>query len=475
MSRLLMISVNDRGNLGARQLVAEAKLAGHEACLLNWGEYRHATYEFSEEHDSPHWHDSLDRYEELLTELRPDVVGISYRSSMFVPANVLGGLAMTAAPKARIIAGGIGATSDPKGALRWADAVCVGEGDQAVAGILAAPRLRRRYEGALTRDLDILPFPDYDPDTTWSIVEGRVIHPDGRLDNDIGAYPLLTSRGCPRACSYCHNSTIHALYKGQPYCRQRGVDHVMSEIRWARQRWPLKMLSIYDDLFTANAEWVLEFCGRLRTAWHCEGAIGDIGRPPRFWCMAHPSYIRRDVIAALVGAGMEEICLGVQSGSQRILDLYRRGTTPEDILRAAGILAEFPSLAVKVDIITANPLETPADVRATMDLVQRMPRNPRWKHGLSRLQVFPGSGLAVDHGLTQADCDALHTDRQEFADGLFRGAFQPRWYGWDLCAALDRYDAFCRFRASRDWPADKGQLSDEHWMPLTRWLDEGMP
>jgi len=290
----------------------------------------------------------------------------------------------------------------------------------------------------------------------------------------VGAYPLLTSRGCPRACTYCHNSTTHALYRKQQYCRQRSVGHVMGEISWARRRWPITMLSIYDDLFIANPDWVFEFCRRLPTAWSCEGAMGPRERRCRFWCMAHPQYIRRDVIAALVDAGMEEICLGVQSGSERILELYNRGTTVDEILAAAEILAEFPDLGVKLDLITANPLETMADVKATMALVQSLPMNPRWKHGLSRLQVFPGSGLAR-RGLTQADCDRLHDDRQEFLDGLFRGAFQPRWYPLDLVKALGRYDDFRQFRASRAWPADKGMLSDEHWMPLTKWLDEGMP
>ena len=294
-------------------------------------------------------------------------------------------------------------------------------------------------------------------------MNGKVTHPDGRLDNDIGAYPILTSRGCPRACTYCHNSTVHALYKGQRYARQRSVENVMAEIAWAWKRWKFKLLSVYDDLFIADPDWCFEFARRLPDAWP--------GRR-RFWCMTHPIYIREDVLRALIDVGLEEVCLGVQSGSNRILKLYRRGTSRAEILNACGILASLP-VAVKIDIISANPLERPKDELATMDLLQNMPRNDRWHSGLSRLTIFPGSEIGTQ--VTQAQCDALHNERQDFIDGLYRAAFQPRWRKLDLVAAMRRYDDFQRFKDARYWPETDGELSEHQWMPLTAWLDKGLP
>jgi len=488
--RFVMISLCDRGNLGARQLVARGKALGHEMFLINFGEYEHETYQFSEEAEGPERCASFCELEELLPKLKPDVIGISYRSRMAKMAFEVSCSARTATGhRVPIIAGGIGATSaaivGPWRAWDWANYICLGEGDDVIKWLLEpsdekfcpVPLIERKREhmphrgssvvGPLLQNLDDAPFPDYTAETTWTIVRGKVIHPDGRLDNDRGAYPLLTSRGCPRACTYCHNSTVHELYRGQKYCRQRSVEDVMTEIFNARERWDLKLLSIYDDLFIANPEWVFEFARELPNVWP----------NARFWCMTHPIYIRADVIRALVDVGLEEVCLGVQSGSDRILKLYRRGTTREQILEACDILATFP-LTVKIDVISANPMEAQEDILDTMRLLQKMPMRRAeakgtWHPGLSRLTIFPGSKIADQ--VTQAQCDALHNERQDFVDGLYRAAFIPRWNSLDLVNALSRWEDFLRFRDSRDWPADQGPLSDEHWMPLTTWLDEGAP
>ncbi|MBU2110848.1 MAG: hypothetical protein KKE65_04240, partial [Actinobacteria bacterium] len=205
------------------------------------------------------------------------------------------------------------------------------------------------------------------------------------------------------------------------------------------------------------------FCRELPRAWPTNR---------RFWCMTHPAYVRDDVIAALYSVGLEEVCLGVQSGSDRILHIYRRGTTRDEILAACRILAQYP-IGVKIDIISANPVEFLDDRLATMDLIQRMPRNPRWKPGLSRLTVFPGSGIS--RFVTQAQCEETHGDYQDFVDGLYRAAFVPRWYPIDLVDAMRRYVDFRAFRAARPWPDPAGPLSDEFWLPLSTWLDEGAP
>lgn len=490
MSRLCMMSINDRGNLGARQLVAEAKGLGHQAFLVNFGEYQHQTYQVSESADSAA---SFAALKEVVADIKPDIIGISYRSAMAELAPVVAGVARSAAPEARVMAGGIGPTSEPESAQAWAELVHVGEGDEALAGLLndkgwgrEPGRKAARTYGRLCEDLNTLPFPDYEGNTTTTIVRGQTIHPDGRLDNDLGAYPLLTSRGCVRNCSYCHNSTVHALYKGQRYNRQRSVGNVMQEIREAIQRWDIKLLSIYDDLFIANPDWALEFAREFPKVWPTDRAVlvpTLMGgpqirnmpemRPRRYWFMCHPCYVREDVIAAMAGSGAEEICLGVQSGSPRILDLYRRGTSIEEIKAATETLAKF-NVAVKIDIITANPLETMEDIVATMKLVQSMPLKPSWHSGLSRLTIFPGAGLAEK--LTEEQCQGLHNARQDFIDGLFRGAFLPRWYKLDLAKAVTRYEDFLRWTRKKGltWPGATGSLDDGFWNPLTEWLDGGM-
>jgi hypothetical protein len=76
-------------------------------------------------------------------------------------------------------------------------------------------------ETGLERRVVDFPFIDYGAENKFSIVRATIEN-DGRYDNDVGAYPMLTSRGV-LACTFCHNSTVHDLYRGQKYCRQRAL------------------------------------------------------------------------------------------------------------------------------------------------------------------------------------------------------------------------------------------------------------
>ena len=70
MSRFCMISFGDRGNLGARQLVARAKALGHDAFLVNYGEYLHETYAFSDDGLNPA---SVSALQGILLDLNPTI------------------------------------------------------------------------------------------------------------------------------------------------------------------------------------------------------------------------------------------------------------------------------------------------------------------------------------------------------------------------------------------------------------------
>jgi len=68
--------------------------------------------------------------------------------------------------------------------------------------------------------------------------------------------------------------------------------------------------------------------------------------------------------------------MGVQSGSQRILDFYRRPTPIARVERAAADLAKFSKYHINpaYDIICDNPIETRQDVVDTLELIYRLAR-----------------------------------------------------------------------------------------------------
>lgn len=78
-----------------------------------------------------------------------------------------------------------------------------------------------------------------------------------------------------------------------------------------------------------------------------------------------PNYVRQDKLQVLTWGGMNRIRMGVQSGSQRILDFYHRPTPPQEVLATSKVCATFAPkyhIPPAYDIIVENPIETRQDV-----------------------------------------------------------------------------------------------------------------
>ena len=454
MAKIAVISCNDRCCMGARQLSSLVKNR-HAFYLVCYGEYHHPTFSstagIGDEEDER-------LLLGLLKDLSPDLVGFSYRS---VQAELVTHLAgrIRSELSLPVIMGGIGATSEPDEAIKRSEIVCIGEADFVLPHLLDAmdeigsleeavqqtPNLWHHTETGVVRnplerlvsetELSAFPFIDYDGTNKFTIVRGSLIENDGRFDNDLGAYPMLTSRGCPFACTFCHNSNVHDLYCDQRYCRQRTVESVLVELEHAVAEFPTRMVSIYDDLFTLNREWALQFSAEYRRR---------VALP--FWCYTHPAKVSREVHQALLEAGLNNTAMGVQSGSERTLyRIFNRRTSRNKILHAASVLKEL-NCRVQIDLITANPFETDDDRRDTLDLMQAMPKITRtdnpdraWYYCQSRLTYFPNSRISQmvkEQGVdTRFDADVasfwemLH--ELAFMDHLPQGAVMYLSYLYD--------------------------------------------
>ncbi|HWC87227.1 MAG TPA: hypothetical protein VG388_11860, partial [Solirubrobacteraceae bacterium] len=90
-----------------------------------------------------------------------------------------------------------------------------------------------------------------------------------------------------------------------------------------------------------------------------------------------PNYVKEDKFAILTWAGMNRVRMGIQSGSQEILDFYQRPSPPEKILAAGEVIGSFAPkyhLPPVYDIIMDNPIETRENVVETLQLLYDMPR-----------------------------------------------------------------------------------------------------
>jgi anaerobic magnesium-protoporphyrin IX monomethyl ester cyclase len=312
-------------------------------------------------------------------------------------------------PRAYIIWGGIHAIMDPEDAIRHADAVCTGEGELAFSEFFEAFKNQRDYlhtrnfwfnrHGRIIRnnfrplmtspELEALPVPTYAdnevvydrkrqayrPATSWDYIEHMGL-----------AHHTLWTLGCPFRCTYCGNSKFLENDPAYAKLRYPSPQWVANEINAARSAHPhISCVVFHDDNLLALPRESLEEFRRVYST--------DVGLP---FCLLglQPNYVRRGKLNILLGAGMNRMRMGIQSGSRRILEFYNRPAPLEKIRKACNIVAECSRHAIPpaYDIIVDNPIETRQDVLDTLQLVYKLPRP--FTLNIFSLRVLPNTRLA---------------------------------------------------------------------------------
>lgn len=199
-------------------------------------------------------------------------------------------------------------------------------------------------------ELDALPDPARD--CYWLDYEHDRIIQDAQLNG------VATSRGCIKACRFCGAKTI---WPGPVRCRS--IDRVIGEVAGLRQKhgYNFQHFSIFDDDFLARPERVFEFCRRLKEL------RGDY----KFRCYGRVNNLQdEEIIETLLQAGCQEIWVGVESGSQKVLKAIGKGITVAQIKRLDRLFKnyDFPWLAF---IILGTPPEAEQDFLDSLNMLKK--------------------------------------------------------------------------------------------------------
>src|SRR5262249_14801100 len=164
----------------------------------------------------------------------------------------------------------------------------------------------------LMRDLDQLPFPSRD------LVDIDRYRETWRKVHGFFSMNLVASRGCPYRCNWCakpiYGDSFHA----------RSPENVADEMLELRERFWADHLWFADDLFGANDRWVhalAEHVERKNAAVH-------------FKMQSRVDLMKETTAGVLRRAGCAEVWMGVESGSQQILDAMDKGTRVSQIRSA---------------------------------------------------------------------------------------------------------------------------------------------
>ena len=168
---------------------------------------------------------------------------------------------------------------------------------------------------------------------------------------------IFTSRGCPFNCYYCFKKTFGRQV------RQRSVENVVSEIVFLKEKYGIKEIDIYDDLFNfdlARAKAILDeiIKRKLNIYIRCSNGLRvDKINPP--------------FLDKMKKAGCIYIAFGVESGDQEVLDKIPKGITIEQI-KAAVKMTKKAGIKTAGFFIFGLLGDTKESMRKTLDLAKEL-------------------------------------------------------------------------------------------------------
>lgn len=287
---------------------------------------------------------SLEEYEKELRGFSPDFIGFSIQTPLIETTLKMIEIAKRVSPESKIIVGGSHATISPETLSnnRDIDFVVMGEGEKTLLDIVNGKIKRGLIRGKPIESLDELPFPDRD-------------NYDRYIEINHGV-EIMVSRGCPYNCMFCQ-PTQRKLFGNK--MKTRTPENVIREIESIIDRFGKNfIIFFFDDTFTWNREWLLEFCSLvkpLKVGWNCNSRV---------------NLVDYGLLKRMKEAGCIAITYGVESCSQKILNFIRKGTTVEQIGNALRLTHKAGILAY-ADLIIGTPTETEEDLEKTVEFVKK--------------------------------------------------------------------------------------------------------
>ncbi len=335
---------------------------------------------------------TLDGLAQRVIDLKPDLIGITVMTP-FAP-NVLNlcKKIKKLAPESKIVLGGIHVTATDTEMMtesKYVDYLVLSEGEETLTELLTALEkggdlqqikglvFRDQATGQIIKneprppieDLDALPIPDLDLIENLDFKNYNSIHAGGKKNINI-----LGSRGCPFLCTFCAAHLVHGRR-----VRFRSPKKVVDEIEYYQKKYGIGYVLFKDGTFTLNHQWVKEVCQEILDR---QIKIG-------FCVNARVDTVNEEILEIMKKAGCQTIGFGIESGSQRILDKLKKGTTLEQIKKALDLVYRMKFFTTS-SFMFGNPGETKEDVKKTFELAKN---SKLLTVGFCPLTAFPGTEI----------------------------------------------------------------------------------
>jgi radical SAM superfamily enzyme YgiQ (UPF0313 family) len=215
------------------------------------------------------------------------------------------------------------------------------------------------------KDPNDLPIPAYDllPRDGNYYYEPLFANPYGMIQ---------TMRGCPYQCNYCVKSYGSKL-------SQLSVERIVKEIKIWKSLFGVKSIRFIDDTFTLNKGRTIDLCKAIiENQLHIEWA-----------CLSRTDNLDEELLVWMKKSGCKRIYFGMETGSQRMLDIYKKSVKKEEAL-AALLLCRSVGIETAAFFMSGHPDENENDFIETLAFAKAAKLNFA---SFNPLTPYPGTGL----------------------------------------------------------------------------------
>ena len=254
---------------------------------------------------------------------------------------------------------------------------------------------------SVMKELDTLPFP------AWDLVDMEPYRNMWLKHAGYFSMNMGTTRGCPFKCNWCAKPIYGNRYN------VRSPENAVAELMMLKEKYNFDHIWFCDDIFGLKPGWVNAFANlveknKLHFKFKMQGRVDLL--------------LQENNIKDLARAGCDNIWMGAESGSQKILDAMDKGTTVEQIYEATHLLKKTgikPSFFIQFGYLN----ETRADIEKTIGMINKL---LPYEIGISVSYPLPGTGF-YEKVKDQLKEKTNWTDSDELAL-MFSNTFKPAFY-----------------------------------------------
>jgi len=199
-----------------------------------------------------------------------------------------------------------------------------------------------------TRDLSKIPWPAWE----YFNIEAYLGNMDHHGVHRGRSMPILATRGCPYQCTFCSSPGMWTTRY-----ETRSPSDVVKEMRYYVEKYRPDNFNICDLTAIVRREWILEFCSLLKKehfkiTWQLPTGTRS-------------EALDEEVLQNLYDTGCRNICYAPESGSKRMLELVKKRTNPEKVLKSLRASCRI-GLVTRLNIIIGHPEERRPDLWQTL-------------------------------------------------------------------------------------------------------------